>query len=97
MLAQALLWPALYEATQTAHQVEEGRHSTVTDHPAYAPTVPAQSKTLPASQQPGEGIGLSIVKRLCELLDASLELETSPGQGSTFRVTLPRRYNLGTK
>jgi signal transduction histidine kinase len=40
----------------------------------------------------GEGIGLSIVKRLCELLDASLELETAPGAGTTFRVVLPRAY-----
>ena len=40
----------------------------------------------------GEGVGLSIVKRLCELLDASLELATRPGQGSTFRVVLPCKY-----
>jgi len=40
----------------------------------------------------GEGIGLSIVKRLCELLDASLELETAAGEGTTFRVVLPRVY-----
>jgi signal transduction histidine kinase len=40
----------------------------------------------------GEGIGLSIVKRLCELLDASIELETSKGEGTTFRVILPRHY-----
>jgi signal transduction histidine kinase len=59
--------------------------------------VPAQSYTLPESQQPGEGVGLSIVKRLCELLDASLELETSPGKGSTFRVVLPRHYNKSAK
>ncbi|PKL75638.1 MAG: ATPase, partial [Candidatus Melainabacteria bacterium HGW-Melainabacteria-1] len=44
------------------------------------------------SEQAGEGIGLSIVKRLCEVLEASLELESSAGKGSTFRVTLPRRY-----
>ncbi len=40
----------------------------------------------------GEGIGLSIVKRLCEMLDAKLEVESQQGQGSTFRVVLPRRY-----
>lgn len=42
--------------------------------------------------QPGEGIGLSIVKRLCELLDASLEVASSPETGTTFRVVLPRHY-----
>lgn len=41
----------------------------------------------------GEGVGLSIVKRLCELLEASLELATKPGHGSTFRVILPCRYD----
>jgi signal transduction histidine kinase len=43
----------------------------------------------------GEGVGLSIVKRLCELLEGSLELATRPGQGSTFRVILPCRYSDG--
>ena len=85
----------LYEATQTAHAVEDihAMDRTAGDL-ATAPTVPAQSSTLPASQLPGEGVGLSIVKRLCELLDASLELETSPGKGSTFRVVLPLRYDV---
>jgi signal transduction histidine kinase len=32
------------------------------------------------------------VKRLCELLDASLELQTSEGEGTTFRVIFPRHY-----
>ena len=40
----------------------------------------------------GEGIGLSIVKRLCTLLDATLEFESRPGEGTTFRVLLPKSY-----
>ncbi|GAB3261689.1 hypothetical protein GCM10027347_26870 [Larkinella harenae] len=36
----------------------------------------------------GEGIGLSIVKRLCELLRASLEIETQTGTGTLFRIRL---------
>lgn len=59
---------------------------------AAATTLPSASEPLPVSQQPGEGVGLTIVKRLCELLDAGLELATKPGHGSTFRVILPRRY-----
>jgi signal transduction histidine kinase len=43
-------------------------------------------------QQPGEGIGLSIVKRLCELLDATMELDSKPSQGTTFRILLPMHY-----
>jgi signal transduction histidine kinase len=45
-----------------------------------------------AEHQPGEGIGLSIVKRLCELLDASLEMASSTETGTTFRVVFPRHY-----
>jgi signal transduction histidine kinase len=37
----------------------------------------------------GEGIGLSIVKRLCELLGANLEIETKTGGGTLFRIRLP--------
>jgi signal transduction histidine kinase len=58
-----------------------------------APTLPSLS---PAPQQAhGEGVGLSIVKRLCELLDASIELQTEPGKGTTFRVTFPCHYPKG--
>ncbi len=46
-------------------------------------------------QQPGEGLGLSIVKRLCELLDATMELESKIDVGTTIRVLLPRRYGAG--
>ena len=46
-----------------------------------------------AAQQPGEGIGLSIVKRLCSLLDATLEVDSRPGIGTRFRILLPRRYD----
>ena len=41
----------------------------------------------------GEGIGLSIVKRLCELLDATLEVESTLGEGTVFRVFFPRSYS----
>jgi signal transduction histidine kinase len=44
------------------------------------------------TEPPGEGIGLSIVRRICELLDASLEVETESGKGSTFRVIFPQHY-----
>jgi signal transduction histidine kinase len=37
----------------------------------------------------GEGIGLSIVKRLCELLSVAIELVTEPGRGTLFRLSFP--------
>ena len=35
-----------------------------------------------------EGVNLHVVKRLCELLDANLDIETRPGRGTLFRVRL---------
>jgi signal transduction histidine kinase len=46
----------------------------------------------PAHSESGEGIGLSIVKRLCELLDASIEVKSVRNVGTTFRILFPRRY-----
>ena len=54
------------------------------------PSPRAGTESAPA--QPGEGIGLSIVKRLCTLLDATLEVDSRPGIGTRFRILLPRRY-----
>ena len=59
---------------------------------APAPTLKSQSDGDSPRERGGEGIGLAIVKRLCELLDASLEMETAPGEGTTFRVIFPQRY-----
>ncbi len=37
----------------------------------------------------GVGLGLSIVKRLCELMGAQIDLNSALGQGSWFKVTFP--------
>jgi signal transduction histidine kinase len=37
----------------------------------------------------GEGIGLIIVKRLCELHDAIIDIETEKDKGTTFEITFP--------
>jgi signal transduction histidine kinase len=47
----------------------------------------------PIAQAQGEGIGLAIVKRLCDLLDAAIEIESSAAQGTRVRVQLPSRYS----
>jgi|GEM_PF-182208 len=88
--------PLAQELSNATEVAEDARESSTDRRRDIAPaaTLPSASKALPPSQQPGEGVGLSIVKRLCELLDAGLELATKPGQGSTFRVILPRSYDV---
>lgn len=81
---------ALKEVTDEIHVVVNKADTGSVAEPA--PTLKAQSAHRPDYRMPGEGIGLSIVKRLCDLLDANIELETEPGKGSTFRITFPLRY-----
>ena len=81
---------ALEAATHESAQVEQRG-------PAFEPTAEATGAegsvdARPVTQVRGEGVGLSIVKRLCDLLDASVEVESAAGQGTLFRIVLPKAY-----
>jgi signal transduction histidine kinase len=80
---------ALDEATRAAQRL--AREPTTADVPADNGRRAAEAAANPAPAHHGEGIGLTIVKRLCELLEASLELESRP-DGTTVRVMLPQHY-----
>ncbi|HVS32439.1 MAG TPA: HAMP domain-containing sensor histidine kinase, partial [Thermoanaerobaculia bacterium] len=92
---EAVAAPLAQELSNATEVADEARELSIDRRRdiASAATLPSESEALPSSQQPGEGVGLTIVKRLCEILDAGLELATKPGHGSTFRVILPRSYD----
>jgi signal transduction histidine kinase len=83
----------LKEATASARDSDEKAAAIAGEISHVLVPVPGGATVTRAPPQPpGEGIGLSIVKRLCELLDASLEMASSAEMGTTLRVVLPRHY-----
>ena len=50
-----------------------------------------------AQDRPGEGIGLAHVRALVRRLGGGIGLSSELGQGSTFTVTLPRRWAGGNR
>ena len=43
----------------------------------------------------GSGLGLSLSKKIAELLGGAVAMTSQPGKGSTFSVTIPIRYSSG--
>ena len=83
---------AVAERSPLAQVLQDATHQ-VNDEKEGKPAGESTSPNLP-DQPSGEGIGLSIVKGLCSLLDAELQLETAAGKGTTFTVLLPITYDV---
>ncbi len=48
-----------------------------------------RSNRVQAGGIPGSGLGLAIVKSLMTMLDGTVAVESTPGEGTTVRITLP--------
>ena len=50
----------------------------------------------PRDEFESTGIGLTVVKKIVELYDGKIWVESKPGEGSTFFFTLPKQ-EIGAK
>ncbi len=83
-------------ATASARESDAKAADAQGEAPSVLPLPPGGSDISSRhTEQVGEGIGFSIVKRLCDLLDASLELASSTETGTRFRVLFLRHYAAG--
>jgi signal transduction histidine kinase len=96
-------WLLTVEDTGPGFRTDSGKPiATVLDAAVHAAPGGAESQGRVSEGQPvetrslygaaGEGIGLSIVKRLCEMLDAKIEMRSAEGVGTRVRVWFPRHY-----
>lgn len=87
----------LTHALEKAHEqspaiIHQETHGGGREITAPAVTVSPLGKTFAEGETAGEGIGLSIVKRLCDMLNATIDMKSEPGVGTTFRILFPREY-----
>ena len=83
--------PGLPNATQAGlrpHFIVPSRETTAGVDIADAQQAATAHSSRSGFVHQGEGVGLSIVKGLCELLRASLEIDSRPGEGTLFRIRL---------
>ncbi|MBD2753398.1 CheR family methyltransferase [Spirosoma validum] len=91
-IAQNLLLNAL-KYTKTGGVIVSWGAASDPDH--WQLTITDTGPGLPqeAHSKSGEGIGLLIVRQLCELLNCQMEVDSQPGVGTRFQLTFPRSYN----
>jgi signal transduction histidine kinase len=85
-----LLAQALEKPSESPTAPSPGGEPDETNIPASP--VPDSHPVHWSREEGGEGLGLSIVKRLCELLDGAIEMTSEPNVGTTFRILFPRSY-----
>lgn len=60
---------------------------------AISDSVATSEMQIESHWERGEGIGLSIVKRLCEMFDATIEIQSIKDKGTTFCILFPRHHD----
>src|SRR3954467_7800688 len=48
-----------------------------------------QADAATASKYGGTGLGLTITRRFCEMMGGKISVASTPGEGTTFTITLP--------
>ncbi len=78
---------------QALQNASTGKGDAVADGPANSTNGKSGAHAgTGAHGETGEGLGLSIVKRLCELLNATIEVRSVRDVGTTFRILFPKKY-----
>jgi signal transduction histidine kinase len=78
--------------TSAGKPMAEALEAKSSAHPSGGAAARGAEQTQPSRDATGEGIGLSIVKRLCDMLDATIEMNSVVDVGTTFRILFPRKY-----
>jgi signal transduction histidine kinase len=81
----------LQRALEKAHEQSASEAATGKSETKPTATEPAPQRAA-VVEPAGEGIGLSIVKRLCDMLDATIDMTSERGVGTQFRILFPRKY-----
>ncbi|MEM5790242.1 MAG: ATP-binding protein, partial [Syntrophobacteraceae bacterium] len=54
----------------------------------------SQADTSTNRKYGGTGLGLTLCKQFCDMMDGSIELISSPGEGSTFKFLIPLKSRI---
>ena len=72
-------------------EVEDTGPGVSQEHQAHLFQPFAQAASTSAQRDSGTGLGLSICRRLAQLMGGTLEMHSTPGQGTSMRLMLPLR------